>query len=199
MSDKPFAPSCERNQQPILEILLGLIPSGSEHTLFEVGSGTGQHAVYCAPHFPNLTWITSDLPEKHSGIQTWIHDSGASNIMGPVPLDLRDTGKLPVQMEYMFSANVLHIISWELCLSLFDLAQKTLSPGGMVLFYGPFNYKGQFTSESNEAFDKSLKDRDPQSGIRDFESIATELLDRGIHLEKDYEMPANNRFLVFQK
>jgi hypothetical protein len=74
-----------------------------------------------------------------------------------------------------------------------------LAPGGLVCLYGPFNYGGNFTSESNARFDAWLKARDPLSGVRDFEALDLLARQQGLVLQQDVAMPANNRTLVWQK
>ena len=196
---KPFAPACERNQQPILEVLKQY--NLTEGRLLEVGSGTGQHAVYMAKNFPNLHWVCSDLEENHDGIKSWLKEAKLSNIHGPERFKIgKDDfpGKKPFQ--YVFTANTLHIMSWKEDKSLFKLLGKRLREGALVFFYGPFNYKGQFTSESNRDFDAWLKEKySSASGIRNFEDILGAMTKFGFKLLSDHEMPANNRMLVFER
>ena len=199
MIEKPFSAPAERNQVPILEQLRKHLSTESHQKLLEVGSGTGQHASYFAPEFPYLIWTTSDLKENHSGIEKWIQDSGCTNILGPLEIDLSSAVTSREQYDALYSANVIHIISWDKCLRLFDLAANCLRSGGDLFFYGPFKYENKFTSESNEQFESWLKERNSESGIRDFEVVKKELLTRGFELESDNSMPANNQFLHFQK
>jgi len=65
--------------------------------------------------------------------------------------------------------------------------------------YGPFNYGGEFTSESTRAFEQWLKDRDPASGIRDIEAVDALARSIGLRLIEDNAMPANNRCLVWRR
>lgn len=194
---KPFSQACENNKQPILDVL-SLEFANQQHVL-EVGSGTGQHAVYFAKNLPNLIWQTSDLPINHSGINQWIDEYSSSNIKRPLALDLTDVKPLPANIDAIYTANTLHIVSWQLVESFFALVEKHLSQEGVLCIYGPFNYQSKFTSESNANFDLWLKSRDEKSGIRDFESICQLANKAGLVLNKDIEMPANNRILVFKK
>jgi len=194
---KPYSESCEQNRIPILEVLnKELVDAGS---LLEIGSGTGQHAVYFAPHFPNLYWQTSDLEANHYGIKQWLTEVKLPNILDPLHLDVNSSNWPTTQFEFVYSANTAHIMSWPMVNNMLEQIGKLLKPNGKFCLYGPFNYNGKYTSESNERFDQWLKDRDVKSGIRDFEALnkVTQLV--GLRLSKDYEMPANNRLLVWLK
>jgi cyclopropane fatty-acyl-phospholipid synthase-like methyltransferase len=196
--DKPFSAAAERNRVPILKVMQEVINS-SDRKLLEIGSGTGQHAVYLAPHFPHMIWVTSDLKENHDGIRMWLDESGAPNIIGPgvYQVGLHDFPK--GDFDVVFTANTFHIMSWKECLSLMDQLGKNLHEGSKVLIYGPFNYNGKFTTESNREFDQSLKTKNPSMGIRNFEEVRDYMKQNGFSIIKDNEMPANNRLLVFRK
>lgn len=195
---KPFSPACERNRIPILKVMQETITS-NDTRLLEVGSGKGQHAVYLAPHFPHMIWVTSDVKENHYGIQLWLEESGAPNIIGPGEFQVGEDNFPNGHFDVVFTANTFHIMPWHLCEELMDQFGKNLSAGCKVMIYGPFNYNGKFTSPSNEEFDQSLRQRDPLMGIRDFEEVVRYMQKRAFVLLKDFEMPANNRFLVFEK
>lgn len=198
--EKPFSPACERNQAPILEVLQQYIQSGEDIRLLEIGSGTGQHGVYFASNLPEIHWITSDMKRNHAGIKSWLQEAKLKNLHGPEPLEIgKDDfpGKRP--FNAVFSANTLHIMSWKLAKTLFKLLGKRLREGSLVFFYGPFNYAGEYSSESNREFDGWLKDRDEKSGIRNFEDVVSAMEKNDFALLKDHEMPANNRMIVFRK
>lgn len=195
---KPFSPACERNRIPILKVMQATITS-NDTRLLEVGSGTGQHAVYLAPHFPHMIWVTSDVKENHYGIQLWLEESGAPNIIGPGEFQVGEDKFPNGNFDVVFTANTFHIMPWYLCEELMDMFGKNLNAGAKVMIYGPFNYNGRFTSSSNEEFDQSLKAKNPLMGIRDFEEVARYMEKRAFALLKDHEMPANNRLLVFEK
>jgi len=197
---KPFSQACENNKKPIL-LLLNKVFSKTKQVL-EIGSGTGQHAVYFARNLPHLQWQTSDLLINHSGINLWLDEIPLANLHRPLSLDLSKMWSVPnkiTPIDAIFTANTLHIISWPLVIKFFEGIALNLATKGLVAIYGPFNYQGEFISKSNENFDLWLKDRDINSGIRDIEAI-TKLADSvGLILMNDYEMPANNRLLVFIK
>lgn len=194
---KPFSEACERNQQPIFEHIQDLLAS-SKHVL-EIGSGTGQHAVYFAERLKHLVWQTSDVSENLSGINAWLEDANLINTPKPLLLDLDHQVKLDNGYDTVFSANTLHIISEEQVSKFFELAGKTLSSQAKLIIYGPFNYNGEFTSESNARFELWLKQRDAKSGIRDFEMVCDSAGRNDFELMHDFTMPANNRLLVWSK
>lgn len=196
MSEKPHAPATERNRDAILAVLRNHLDAARE--VLEIGSGTGQHAVYFAQALPQLTWQCSDRAEYLPGIRAWLGDAQLANTPPPIELDV--TGTWP-QRSYdaVFSANTLHIMPWTAVEQLFAGLRQRINPGGRLVIYGPFNYGGQFTSQSNADFDRSLRADHPERGIRDFERV--EQLADGIRLEllDDIAMPANNRCLVWRK
>jgi cyclopropane fatty-acyl-phospholipid synthase-like methyltransferase len=194
--EKPHAPSCDRNREPILEVLTSYLESGR---LLEIGSGTGQHAVYFAGQFPQIEWVTSDVAENHAGIKLWLAEAGLENTRGPLEFQVGKDTIPQGSFDYFFSANTLHIMSWQHVKTLIANLGESSGHGAKVFFYGPFNYDGQFTSDSNRDFDQWLKGRDADSGIRDFEQVEALMSDAEFGIVKDHEMPANNRLLVFDK
>jgi cyclopropane fatty-acyl-phospholipid synthase-like methyltransferase len=196
MSDKPFAPSCERNQGPILEILQRHL--GDTRRVLEVGSGTGQHAVHFAVAMPWLAWQCSDRADNLPGIAQWLDDAALPNTPPAIELDV--DGAWPrSSYDAVFTANSLHIMGWPQVEAFFAGVGDVLEQDGLLIVYGPFNYGGDFTSDSNRAFEQWLKDRDPASGIRDFEAV--DALAHGIGLVRveDNAMPANNRGIVWRR
>lgn len=194
---KPFSQACENNKQPILSVLEPRLRDAKQ--VLELGSGTGQHAVFFARHLPHLVWQTSDLPENHPGIHQWLADSFLDNIRPPLTLDV-DQPDWPLrETDAIFTANTFHIIAWEQVLKLLDGCARLLPPGGLLIVYGPFNEEGRFTSESNARFDQMLRDNAPHRGIRNRQTVAEEARARGLLLEETLELPANNRCLVFRR
>ena len=193
---KPFAPHCERNKEPILEVLR--LYFGDRRRVLEVGSGTGQHAVFFAAAFPNAIWQTSDLDENLPGIRLWVREAALANL--PPPLSLDVTGNWPKQhFDAVFTANSLHIMPWTAVEHFFSGIEKVLEPDGLLAVYGPFNYHGAYTSDSNREFDGWLKQRSALSGIRDFEAVDALASRIGLTLVNDHSMPANNRLLVWRR
>ncbi len=194
--DKPFSQACENNKQPILQVIQQYFDRVPQ--VLEVGSGTGQHAVYFAEHLPHLQWQTSDRKANHAGIQQWIADCPQDNLAPPLDLDV--TRPWPVeQVPAIFSANTVHIMSWEMVKAFFAGVKHHLEPNGYLCLYGPFNFCGEYTSDSNQRFDEYLKSQDPAMGIRDYVDLEELARDAGLVFVEKHEMPANNFILVWQK
>lgn len=194
---KTFSQACENNKQPILEILRRVFFDRKQ--VLEVGSGTGQHAVHFAPQLPHLIWQTADLKNNHSGINEWIEDFPAENIRSPLILDADHPPWGFEQVDAVFTANTCHIMAWSSVVNMFAGLDSVLAPNAVLAIYGPFNYSGKFTSESNENFDKWLKQKALHQGIRDFEALNNLAKKIGLKLIEDNEMPANNRLLVWHR
>ena len=199
--DKPFAPACERNRDPILAVLR--VVFAERRRVLEIGSGTGQHAVHFAAAMPGLQWQCSDVAANLPGIRLWLDAAALPNTPPPLALDVR--GAWPcVQYDAVFSANSLHIMGWAEVEAFFAGVDRALggagsARGGSLAVYGPFNYGGAYTSDSNRAFDDWLHARDPRSGIRDFEAVDALARRIGLRLADDVAMPAHNRCLVWQR
>lgn len=194
---KPCSEACERNREPILEVLRQVLPE--KGTLLEIASGTGQHAVHFGAAFPRLTWLTSELPQQHDAIRIWLEEAQLPNVRPPLALDVHQPTWPVARVDAVFAANLLHILSWEGVQRLFDGVGPVLAPKGVLCVYGPFNYGGNYTSDSNARFDGWLKARDPRAGIRDFEAVEALARRGGLSLFRDVAMPANNRTLVWRK
>jgi len=194
---KQYSEACEENKIPILEVL------GKEFaqakTVLEIGSGTGQHAVFFAEQLPHLIWQPSDIINTHASIIAWINDSELDNVLPPLELDVAKHYWPKQFYDGLFSANTTHIMSWPQVVDMFNHLSSVLVTRGKFCLYGPFNYQGKFTSASNEHFDQWLKARDPKSGVRDFEALNELAENNSFILKHDYEMPVNNRLLVWQK
>jgi len=194
---KPCSESCEQNRAPIQSVLEEFF--ADRKRVLEIASGTGQHAVYFGQAMPHLTWQTSELPGNHAGIQAWLDEAGLPNVLPPVAIDVNDTHWPVETVDAVFNANTVHIVAWPSVQRMFAGIGRVLASNGILCLYGPFNYDGQFTSESNARFDVWLKNRDPDSGVRDFEAINQLAEAQGLTLLLDIAMPANNRSLVWQR
>ena len=191
---KPFSPACERNQDAILEVLRERFEDRTR--VLEIGSGTGQHAVHFALALPHLVWQTSDVPAHLPGIRQWLAEARRANTPPPLSFDIH--GQLPEgTFDAVFSANTLHIMGWGEVQRLFELLPSLLDPHALLTIYGPFNYRGEFTSASNAAFDASLRADHPHRGIRDFEAVDALAQTAGLRLVEDRAMPANNRCITW--
>lgn len=194
---KPFSQACENNKLPILEVIQQ--PFQGVRQVLEIGSGTGQHAIYFGAALTHLVWQCSDRIENHAGIKQWLNESDLVNIKQPLVLDVAMTDWPAVDFDAAFSANTTHIMSWPIAKMMIIGIGKRLPSTGLFCLYGPFNYGGLYTSDSNAQFDQWLKQQDKEMGIRDFEAICELAADNKLQLTEDHAMPANNRLLIFRK
>ncbi|MDN5850845.1 MAG: class I SAM-dependent methyltransferase [Nitrococcus sp.] len=196
MAYKPCAPACERNRDPILAVLQRHF--ADRNRVLEIGSGTGQHAVYFGAALPHLIWQTSDLEAHHAGIRAWLDEASLANVLPPLRLDV--TADWPAaRYDAVFSANTLHIMGWSEVQALFAALPGVLLPKAKVVVYGPFHYHGRPTSDSNARFDAALRSQPGDMGIRDRDSVDRLAQAGGLNLIDDRAMPANNRCLVWQR
>lgn len=192
--EKPDAPSCLRNREPILGVLREHF--ADRRTVLEIGSGTGQHAIFFAAALRHLNWQTSEQRENLPGILAWLNEAALPNT--PAPLELDVMGAWPTQRyDAIFSANTLHIMSWANVECMFARLPEVMTGDAVLAIYGPFNYAGHFTSESNATFDAWLKQSGAHRGIRDFEAVDALAGKAGLTLLEDRAMPSNNRCLVW--
>jgi len=194
--DKPFAPSCERNKAPILQVLMPLYADVKR--VLEVGSGTGQHALHFAAALPHLVWQCSDVPEHLQGIRSWLDEAALPNLPPPLALDVNQ-GLPPGPWDAVFTANTLHIMGWSEVQRLFEGLATRLSNGGLFTAYGPFNLGGRFTSEGNARFDAELRQADPRRGLRDLEAVDALARAAGLQRLADVPMPAHNRCVSWRR
>ncbi len=168
-------------------------------TVFEIGSGTGQHAVTFAAAMPELTWQTSDLEPSHDAIRAWIDEAGPDNVLPPLDFDVLTAAVPADRYDAVFSSNTAHIMSVKAVQRMFELAGAVLEPGGVFCLYGPFSRGGRFSTRSNEDFDASLRARNPSMGIRDLDDLEDLAGSNGMVLARIYAMPANNLLVVWSR
>lgn len=197
MTELPFIQAAENNKEPIVRILHDAFREARK--LLEIGSGTAQHAVYFGKYLPHLIWQTSDLAENIDSIRRRLAAEATENVLSPITLDVANHPWPVANVDAVFGANIVHIISWSDVEHMFRGVGDCLAEGGVLAIYGPFKYRGDFTTKSNARFDLWLKSRDSMSGIRDFEAVDTLARAQGLRLVKDYAMPANNQLLVWRR
>ncbi|HYM43320.1 MAG TPA: DUF938 domain-containing protein [Steroidobacteraceae bacterium] len=193
----PHSEACERNKGPILAVLTGAL--AAEHSVLEIGSGTGQHAVHFARHLPHLSWQPSERSGELAALSERIRLEGPPNLRPAIELDVRSQPWPVSGVDAVFSANTLHIMAWAEVEEFFRGVGAVLRRPGVLCVYGPFRYGGEYTSASNADFDRYLHIRDPASGVRDFEALAALAAAQGLALAADHAMPANNRTLVWRR
>lgn len=193
--DKPYSEACERNKAPILEALR--LQYAGVRRVLEVGSGTGQHALHFAAAMPQLVWQCSDVAENLPGIRERLDEANLPNL--PAPLHFDVSLALPAgRYDAVFTANTLHIMGWPEVTRLFAALGGLLDQQGLFTAYGPLNYGGRFTSDSNQRFDAALRAADARRGIRDFEAVDALARHAGLMLLDDVAMPANNRCITWR-
>lgn len=194
--DKPDAPSCERNRDPILDVLRTHF--ADRRQVLEIGSGTGQHAVYFAAALPHLQWQCTDRGENLPGIRMWLDEARLPNTQAPLELDVGGTWPSR-RYDAVFSANTLHIMAWDEVEQLFEHLAGVTTDDAVLVIYGPFNYDGHYTSDSNASFDQWLQARGAHMRIRDAEAVDALAEIHGFDLIDDIAMPANNRTRIWQR
>ncbi len=198
----PFSEACERNRQPILEVLREAFQDAKQ--VLEIGSGTGQHAAFFAAELPTLHWQPTELDRNLPGLRARLELHGTRNLRAPLLLDV---GQQPwpsgpaeaIRWDAAFSANTLHIMSAPLVERFFAGVGAVLAPRARLAVYGPFRYDGRFSTESNARFDAALRAREPASGLRDAEWVQGLAAGAGFDLVADHAMPANNQLMVWRR
>ena len=193
----PFSQASENNKFPILDVLKHHL--NNRRSLLEIGGGTGQHAAFFARQFPEIIWQSSDIHSNVKTLNLRVASAKLKNLPLATSLDVNKETWNYGFYDAIFSANCLHIISEDSVINFFKGTSKHINDGGVLLVYGPFKYRGKFTTESNAGFDRWLKARDPKSGIRDFEWTNELAEEVGFSLVEDNAMPANNQLLAWAK
>jgi SAM-dependent methyltransferase len=210
---RQYAPATERNREPILEVLLQILPPTG--TVLEISSGTGEHAVFFAPRLQPRQWIPSDPnPVARASIAAWRERCPTENLHPPIALDARDPVWAVEQEERtkalhgidfeqypivaIANINMIHIAPWSACLGLMAGAGRILRSGGILYLYGPFKQGGEHTAPSNATFDRSLRMQNPEWGVRDLDEVVAAAKAQHLSLIGTYAMPANNLSVIFQ-
>lgn len=195
---KREAPAVKRNRDAILGVLAGVLPPAG--TVLEIAAGTGEHAAYFAPRFPELIWQPSDPDDGAlASIAAWVDDAQAENLLKPVRLDVRERPWPVVRASALICVNMIHISPWACTEALMAGAGDVLEPGGVLYLYGPYKVGGVHTAPSNADFDGWLKAQDPAYGVRDLEAVLGEAAGAGLVFDRTVEMPANNKSVVLRK
>ncbi len=191
-----YSEACERNKGVILQQLQRLL--ADRQRVLEIGSGSGQHACFFAPELSHLAWQPTEMAQMLSLLQANLQQYGKANISPAMALDMLQPTLFETRYDALFTANTLHIMPWEAVVAGIAQMPQWLEAGSLMLVYGPVKYDGEFTSASNARFDLWLKQRDPRSGVRDFEALQRETSAAGFEFVEDIPMPANNQLLVWR-
>lgn len=200
----PFSPAADRNKQPILDVLQAVLPAAG--VALEIAAGTGQHAAWFAAAMPGWTWQPTDADaDALPAISAWTAQAGLRNVRAPLRLDVlaprwpADGPEFSGAFDAIYCANMLHIAPWATCAALMQGSARHLAPGGVLVTYGPYLEDSVLTSPGNLAFDASLRERNPEWGIRRIEDVTAQAQQAGLQLRERHSMPANNLLLVFAK
>jgi hypothetical protein len=201
MDERQYAPATQRNREPILEILLQVLPP--QGNILEVASGTGEHAVFFASHLVPRCWIPSDRdPQLRASIAAWRNHFQLTNLHLPLDIDATQSRWAiedeAIEIQALVNINMIHIAPWSACLGLMAGANRLLSPGGILYLYGPFKQGGKHTAPSNLTFDQFLRGQNSQWGVRDLDEVIAVAKNNNLELQETFAMPANNLSVVFQ-
>lgn len=205
---RKYAPATERNREPILEVLLQVLPESG--TILEIASGTGEHAVFFASRLRDYLWLPTDVnPQSRASIISWTEHNVCDNVYAPLELDAKEPvwavenggfdGLNTKPIVAIVNINMIHISPWSACLGLMAGAGRILKAGGILYLYGPFKQGGEHTSASNAAFDEYLRTENPEWGVRNWDDVVAVAREQNLILQQIYQMPANNLSVVFQR
>ena len=202
MDAKRYAPATQRNREAILKVLQKHLPS--QGNILEIASGTGEHAVFFADNLPNLHWYPSDRdPELRASIATWREEYPSPNLHPPLSIDATtkpwQVETEQINIDAVVNINMIHISPWSACLGLMAGVGRILPAGGVLYLYGPYQKAGKHTAPSNHAFDQSLRDRNPDWGVRNLEDVITAAAENKLIFQEAIAMPANNFSVIFTK
>jgi hypothetical protein len=193
----PFSQACENNKAPILAVLREAF--ADRRQVLELASGTGQHACFLAGHMPWLAWQPTELADCLPVLRPRCEAYDGDNLLAPKALDVLDAPWPVAVPDAVFTANSLHIMAWSAVEAMFESLEQSAGEDVVLAIYGPFNYRGRYTSDSNARFDTWLAQQHPDSAIRDFERVDALAREAGFELVSDHAMPANNRLPVWRK
>lgn len=193
---KQHAPAAARNRDPIRDVLAHALPDSG--VVITIAEGSGEHAVHFARAFPHLIWQPTDRDEVAlASIEAWRTEAALPNLRAPLRLDVTETWPVTAA-DAITCINMIHIAPWEATLGLFAGAARVLAPGALLYLYGPYRHDG-ITAPSNEAFDQSLRSRDPRWGVRDVRDLEAVAATTGFALRETVTMPANNHSLLWRR
>ena len=197
MSDTPMFRAADRNKDAILGVLRDILPATG--TVLEIASGGGQHIAYFSRALPHLDWQPSEVSLElvaHLDLLT------QPNVLPALAIDVCEAGwheAVGVSTDAIINTNMIHIAPWEACMGLFAGGAELLPVGGLICFYGPFIVGGTYTSEGNAAFDRSLREQNPEWGLRELEQVCDAARDAAFDLDRTVDMPVNNLSVIFRR
>ena len=191
------APAALRNREPIAEVLREWLPDRG--VVLEIASGSGEHSVFFAKHFPALEWQPSDIhPDALASIEGWRESARLPNLRAPVTLDAGSPDWPIAEADAVLSINMVHISPWTSALGLLSGAARLLPPAAPLILYGPWITRAAATVQSNLDFDADIRRRNPDWGLRKVEDFAAAAEDQ-FDLVETRTMPANNMMLLLRR
>jgi cyclopropane fatty-acyl-phospholipid synthase-like methyltransferase len=189
--------AAERNKEPILQIIAPVL--SQTRRVLEIGSGTGTHALHFSARLPHLLWQPTDFGDYLPALRERLKREGGAKLLPVIELDVRNHPWPVEEVDAIYSANTLHIMSWSSVHDFFKGVGNVLSKQGLLCVYGAFRYGDRYTSDSNAKFDQFLQNRDPDSGLRDAHEVDRLAREQGLTLLADHAMPANNQLRIWQR
>ncbi|XP_015791117.1 methyltransferase-like 26 [Tetranychus urticae] len=202
------APAAERNKNAILSILRKVLSPDKQLSALEVASGSGQHVTWFAQNFPNITWQPTEYDadslksidayrESCEQAKTRVKPAQLVDITQPIECWPQQVAQQ--RYDFILNINMIHISPYTCTIGLFRAGAELLKNDGLIILYGPFAVDGVLSPESNVAFDRSLRSRDPDWGVRDTRDVIQTGKQFNFKFMQTFEMPANNKILIFQK
>lgn len=193
-----FAPAAARNVDAIVSALAPLLPIKGR--VLEVASGTGEHVVRLAKASPNLSWHPTEIAEDRlKSIAAWTAHESCTNIEPPQHFNaITDTWQ-DGEMEAIYLANLIHLISEEEAEKLVANLASICAPGGRIAIYGPFKRGDGFASQGDEDFDASLRQRNPSIGYKSIEWLDEKFTANDLKQSDQIAMPANNLLTIWSR
>ncbi|MEM7219949.1 MAG: DUF938 domain-containing protein [Pseudomonadota bacterium] len=190
-------PAGERNKAPILALLRQRLRAGDR--VLEIASGPGQHVEALAAALPETRFQPSEPDARmRASIAARAQARQLANVAAPLAIAAQDDWPKET-FDAVVVINLVHIVSQAVTERLLESAAGALLPGGLLYLYGPYRVDGRHLSAGNVEFDRVLRERDPESGIRDVEWLIERAADAGFAAPERVAMPANNLSLLFPR
>lgn len=196
--NKLTSEAAQRNREPIRAVLEKHVPKHG--LMLEIGSGTGEHAVYMAQAFPFIAWQPTDIdPAALVSIELWRAESGLSNLLRPIALDVTSSPWPVAQADAIVAIDFAHAAPWETVVTLFERAAHVLATGGVLHLFGPVKFYGKYAAATIADLDWELQKRDPTMGIRDISALIRLATYHGFTAPRAVALPEHAHALSFKR